>query len=560
MELNFFAQLALIILAATFLGLILSKLKQPLILAYIFTGILLSGSFLNVLAAKEMISVFSELGIAFLLFLVGLHLDINVFRDIGRTSIITGLGQIFFTLLIGFTVASLLGFPSIVALYIAVGLSFSSTIIIVKFLSDKNELNSLHGKISIGFLLVQDVVAIIALIFVSSINISLSLPSIIFSFFFKGIIFFLFVAIISRFFLEKLFDQFAKSQELLFLASLSWLLLLSITSQLLGFSIEIGAFIAGITLGSLPYTFEIAGKVKYLRDFFLVLFFVLLGSQLLFASIESIVIPAIIFSLIVLIGNPMIVTFLMLLLGHRGKTAFLSALAVAQVSEFSLVLAALGVKVGHLPESILAILTMVALMTIAISSYLISFNHSLYRIFSSFLERFASKKSYEDKLTKLKFDHHKIKVVLAGFNRTGRSIIHDLKLDKKSILVIDLDPAMIKKAISEGFNTFYGDIEDFEVIEFINSCMPEILISTTKDFEANKILLFSLSKEKKPFTIVLTESIAEAKELYRLKADLVIVPAILAGKNIREYVHAVLESKEKLKKIQEEFISDLRNF
>ena len=147
----FFLELAAVILLATLLGVLFRKLKQPVLLAFIFAGIILGSSFLNVITYKELMNVFSELGVAFLLFLVGINLDLRIFKEIGKTSIITGIGQIVFTTVCGFLIASFLGFGLVEALYIAIALTFSSTIIIVKLLSDKKELNSLYGKISIGF-------------------------------------------------------------------------------------------------------------------------------------------------------------------------------------------------------------------------------------------------------------------------------------------------------------------------------------------------------------------------------------------------------------------------
>ena len=267
---DFFLELAIVIVVATIF--VFRKLKQPILLAFIFAGILLGSSVLGVITYTDLLNVFSELGVAFLLFLVGMNLDLRVFKEIGKTSVITGIGQIIFTTVIGFAIASFLGFEFLESLYIAIALTFSSTIIIVKLLSDKKELNSLYGKISIGFLIVQDFVAIVVLVLISSFSFSTDITSQISTFVINLVLLFSLFFIASKFLVKKIFDALSENQELLFLGSVSWAFAFSAVAIYLGFSKEIGAFLAGISIASLPYAYQIVGKLKYLRDFFIVLF------------------------------------------------------------------------------------------------------------------------------------------------------------------------------------------------------------------------------------------------------------------------------------------------
>lgn len=555
---EFFLELGVTILLATALGLVFVRLKQPLILAYLITGVFLGSAVLNAISADGITHVFSELGIVFLLFLAGLNLNVNVLKEVGRASIITGIGQIAFTSAIGFVILLALGFKYVEAAYLAVAITFSSTIIIVKLLSDKNELDSLHGKISVGFLLVQDIVAIAALILISSMGTGADLASVLSSFLLKAAAFFIIAVMLAKFAVEKIFYQFAKSQELLFLSSISWMLLLVLVSQVLGFSSEIGAFIAGVTLASIPYSFEIAGKIKYLRDFFLVLFFVLLGSQLVFSSIAPILPTVLLISLFILVGNPVIVISLMLFLGYKGKTAFLCGLTVAQISEFSLVLIALGVKVGHIPETILPVITLVGIITISISSYLILHSHAIYGFFSRFIEPFERKKKFEDALSKGEAGVHKI--ILVGFNRTGKSVVDGLKAPKESILVVDYNPAIVKKAISSGFHAVYGDVSEPEVLNFLKTVEPEIIVSTVKEFGAQAGLLKAFPAHKKPFMIVFSDNVDEAKKLALLNPDMVVVPPVLAGKIVKDYVNRALQSKGLMDEVKQMLLDDLKKY
>lgn len=296
---NFFIQLAVIIIVAAFLGLISKLLKQSIILAYIFAGLLLGPLFFNYIKPSDTLTLFSQLGITLLLFIIGLSMDFGVLKKYGVISLITGIGQIIFTFIIGFFIGKFLGFNVLESVYISIALTFSSTIVVVKLLSDKNDLNTLYGRISIGFLLVQDFLAIFILVFLSGIATSgestlvlLSLTLV------KTIGFVLFVLLFGRFVAPYIFYRFAKTQELLFVSGLSWCFLVMFLSYIMNFSVEIGAFLAGLGLGMLPYSQEIGNKLKPLRDFFIILFFVNLGLQVVANQIVNLIWPAVIFFIV----------------------------------------------------------------------------------------------------------------------------------------------------------------------------------------------------------------------------------------------------------------------
>ena len=317
-------ELAIIILIAAGLGIAARLLKQPIILAYIFTGIIIGIlSFFN-LNNRELFQTFSELGITFLLFLVGLEINYSSLRLVGKASVLIGLGQIVFTAVIGYFIALFFDFNQLQSLYIAIALTFSSTIIVVKLLSEKKDSNSLYGKISIGLLLVQDFVAILILIFLAGIqaNKGIVLSAIILTAI-KGLILFIAMLWLGRKILPLVFNKIAQSQELLFLTSLAWCLGIATAVAKTGFSIEIGGFLAGLALANSSEHFQISAKIRSLRDFFILIFFVILGSSLIFSDFSGLTLPIIVFSLFVLIGNPLIVLIIMGLLGYRKRTSFM---------------------------------------------------------------------------------------------------------------------------------------------------------------------------------------------------------------------------------------------
>ncbi len=502
-------------------------LKQPLIIGYILTGIIVSPYFLNIIRSTETIAVFSQIGIAFLLFIVGLSLSPKVIKEVGKVSLVTGIGQIIFTSLIGFFISRLLGFSIIISVYIAIALTFSSTIIIMKLLSDKKDLEKLYGKISIGFLLVQDLFVIILLMIISSFSGKLDVTSISLAVIFSGLLLIGVLVLMSIYVLPSLSKFFAKSQEFLFLFSIGWGLCLAALFYSIGFSMEIGALIAGITLSMSPYHYEISSKMKPLRDFFIILFFIILGSQMVFGNIIQFMIPAIIFSLFILVGNPLIVMILMGLLGYRKKTSFQAGLTVAQISEFSLILIALGVRVGHFTNEILSLVTIVGLITIAGSTYLILYSDKIYPHLSKYLSIFERKKVRKDGQQDGLTDYD---VVLFGYNRIGFDILQSLRKSKRKFLVVDYNPKIISDLLEEKINCRYGDAEDDEFLNELNLTKLKMTISTIPDFETNLLLITKIRQiNKKAIIIVVSHNIEKANLLYNNGATYVIMPHFLGG-------------------------------
>src|SRR3989338_5241555 len=314
-----FVQISLVIVIVLAVSFIMRALRQPLIIVYIISRILVGPFFLNMVSMNETIQIFADFGIAFLLFIVGLNLSPKVIKEVGKISLITGIGQVIFTSVIGYFIAIWIGFDPITAIYISIALTFSSTIIIMKLLSDKDSLDKLFGKISIGFLLVQDIIAIIILMVISSFSNGVGTTSFILQSFTRGILILVILFPISYFILPKLSSFFAKSQEFLFVFAISWGLGLSALFLFAGFSIEVGALIAGIMLSMSSYSYEVSSKLKPLRDFFIISFFILLGAQMTFGNLTSLWLPAVIFSLFILIGNPLIVMILMGIFGYNKK-------------------------------------------------------------------------------------------------------------------------------------------------------------------------------------------------------------------------------------------------
>lgn len=361
---NAFLELALLLLACALAGGLFVRLRQPVLIAYIVVGIGVGPAGLGLVGAHEQIDLLAQIGVAVLLFAVGLKLDLQHVRHIGPVALATGLGQLTFTILVGLAIILALGRELLEALYVAVALTFSSTIIIVKLLSDKREIDSLHGRIAVGFLIVQDLAVVVAMMLMSALRdtgasdgvvleVALSLAA-------RLATCALLLFVLMRWVLPVVLAAMARSQELLLFA-IAWGVALAALGELAGFSKEAGAFLAGFSLASSPYREAMNARLTGIRDFLLLFFFIDLGARLELSTLGAEVVPAVVLSLFVLIGNPLIVMAIMGWMGYRKRTGFLAGLTVAQISEFSIVFVAMGISLGHVGMQALGLTTLVGL-------------------------------------------------------------------------------------------------------------------------------------------------------------------------------------------------------
>lgn len=535
--LSVFIELSSLLALTTLVTLIIKKLKQPLVVGYIISGIVAGPYFLNLLKAEDELELFAKVGIVFLLFIVGLYLSPKVIQEVGKVSLLMGLGQVFFTSLIGFLISLALGIDKLAALYVAIALTFSSTIIILKLITDKKDMQKLYAKIAVGLLLVQDVLAAIIMIFITMSSTGGEqglLVTLAYTLTKAGLIL-LFLFLTSKFILPKLVGYTAQSAELLFLAALAWGMGLASLFAYLGFSIEIGALIAGVTLSVTPYSIEIASRLKPLRDFFIIIFFILLGSQLQVDNLANLIIPTLVLSIFVLIGNPIIVIILMNYLRFNRKTSYMAGMTVAQISEFSLILGALGLRVGHLNADILSLITMVGLITIAGSTYMILYSEKLYPKLTKFLVflELLKRKTTDPGSVGENFDS-----VIFGFDRVGHLFAGALKKLELSFLVVDFNPQSRERVDLLGLDSRFGDAADIEFLSELPLQKPKVIISTIPD-NATNVLITSHFRERnsKAIIIPIAQTRAEALELYRSGATYVLMPHYIGAEYIAKLIN-----------------------
>lgn len=550
-----FIELSIILAITLVITGIARILKQPAIIGYIISGIFAGPVVFNIIGSTDTLTAFSHIGVALLLFFVGLNLNPKVIKDVGKISLITGIGQVVFTTSVGFIIARLLGFSIITSLYISVALAFSSTIIIMKLLSDKKDTESLYGRISTGFLIIQDFIAIIILLAVSSMSYGVDLASLAAETVIKGLGGIVVIFIFAIFIFPSLTKFIAKSQEFLLLFSISWCFVVASVFHFLNFSIEAGALLAGITLSMSPYHFEISSKTKPIRDFFIILFFIMLGAQMVFSNVVANIWVILLLSLFVLIGNPIIVMVLMGLLGYTKRTGFLAGLTVAQISEFSFILVALGMSVGHVTQEVTSLVTAIGLITFAGSTYMIIYSNKIYPLFSKYLSVFERKGKKVDEQKHHKEDAYEI--ILFGYNRIGFDVLRSLKKISSKFMIVDYDPEVISSLSKEGYECRYGDANDSEMLNELDFSKARMIISTIPLIETNMLIISKAKEANKSIIItVVSHQIDEALTLYEHGATYVIMPHFLGG---RHFSTMIEENKLSLSRFLEEKIAHIEH-
>lgn len=549
-----FNEIALIIAIGTAMALVMRILRQPLIIGHILTGILVGPPVLDLIKSEETISVFANLGIALLLFIIGLGLNPKVIKEVGKAATLAGTIQIAFTTLLGYIVALALGFSTTESALIGIALAFSSTIIILKLISDKKEQNRLYAKISVGILLVQDIVATVALLVLSSSSVEGGLSGAdVGLLVVKAVMGILGLVVVAEYILPRFRNLIADSQEFLFLFALGWGLGIASLFEVVGFSLEVGALLAGVGLATQAYTQEISSRLKPLRDFFVVVFFIYLGSELVLDDVSSVILPSIILSSVVIIFNPIIIAVTLGLLGYTRKISFKVGIGMAQISEFSLVFAILAERQGRLAPETLSILTLVGLITIAVSTYMITYADQMYDFLKERFSLFENKKVKYDQTEAASYP-----IVMFGYKKGGAEFVKSFQSMKKKFVIVDYDPSVIDTLESKRYHYLYGDATDLEMLEEVGIESARLVVSTITEHETNKFLITSIhALNDRAVIICHSDSADEALELYEHGASYVVLSHAIGSERIGNFIKKNGFNKSEFNRFREKHISNL---
>ena len=556
--------LATILIIAAGIGIVSSLFSQPLILAYILSGAVigfLSSNFVAIPTPTETFGFFSQIGIALILFMVGIELSLSDLKNIGKPVF---MATLFHALVIGlstFILALLFKFTLLASFYIALAIIFSSTVIVVKLLGEQKDTNSLYGKLTIGILLLQDLFAVVILMFLAGIGPRgqpFEWRGLIFTFI-KGAFLIGALWLGSKYALKRIFAYVASNLELLFLCTMAWALGVSSIFKFLGFSFEIGAFLSGVALANLPYRYSISARIAPIRDFFIIIFFIVLGLSIDFAAVKNMFWEILVFSLFVIMVTPIVIANYLGWLGFGKRVAFLSGLALAQVSEFSLIIVVVGARLGHVNSEVVSFISSVAIFTIAVSSYLVINGSRIYRLLGSKVKIIEKRKTVTTAIAKKDLQNH---IILVGAEQMGSDILDFLRIKIKetdqTLIVVDFNLAIVESLIAGNVNVIFGDISDPEVLEQLKLSEAKLIVTTVPDLVDN-INLIKFAKENGYAgpVICATYWLHDAIKLYEVGADYVVVPEEIGGKHVARILSDHWDNLKAIKKAKSKHFEEL---
>jgi Kef-type K+ transport system membrane component KefB len=452
-----FNETAALLVLGALLGYVGQWLRQPLIVAFIVAGIVAGPDVLGVVTRAAHVQALGELGVAVLLFLVGLKLDPGLLRTLGPVALLTGSAQVLLTALAGAALGVMLGMAPGTAAVVGVALTFSSTIIVIKLLWDKGEVDSLHGRLALGLLIAQDLLVVVLMGLLAGLRGGAQgslWPALS-----GGFALVAAVLLFTRFVAQGLLARLARSPELLVTFAVAWAALLAALADTLGLGKELGGLLAGVSLASTPFREALASRLASVRDFLLLFFFVGLGASLDFGALDGKLPAALALTAFVLIGKPLIVLPVLALAGYGRRSAFLASLTLAQISEFSLILLALAAQAGLADAATQALVTLVGLSSIGVSTYLVTYSGALYARLEPLLARFIADGARRQAAVETLAPAD---VILFGLGRYGTAIAEGLRARGLTVLGVDFDPEMVARWQARGLPAHYGDAADPE--------------------------------------------------------------------------------------------------
>ena len=549
MHTDIILQIAIAIVVAGGLALLARATKQPLILAYLAAGIIIGPTEGFGWLKIEDLEPISELGLILLLFMVGLEIDLKKLVASGKPLIAAGIGQFAVCVVLGLMAAPWLGFSyvpgSLAPIYVAVATALSSTMIVVKLLYDKFELDTIPGRITLGILVFQDIWAILFLALQP--NLRNPAPLLLVISIIKGVALVAIALLMSRFVLPSLFRWIARSPELMLIVALGWCFGISAAAASLGLSREMGALIAGISLSAFPYGLDVVAKIISLRDFFITLFFITLGAKIPRPTM-ILVMAAIGISVFLVLSRFLSISPILLAMKQGIRISFVPAINLAQISEFSLVICALGVSLGHIDAYVLSVVVYTFVITSVLSTYGIQYNHYMYLTVRPWLTRLGLR-DLQDEYGHVS-KHQARRIYFLGFSRYASSLLHDLLESKPDLAddigVLDFNPQVKHELDRRGICNVYGDISHRGTLEHANVHSSEVLVCTIPDSilkgTNNERLLLQL-KALCPYAhvIVTAEVFSDAKRLYKQGASFVFVPRLMSIRGLADVVKSALD-------------------
>jgi Kef-type K+ transport system membrane component KefB len=539
------------ILFAWVLGLAAHFFRQPLILAYLVGGFVIGPYGIGWVKSQESISTISELGLIFMLFMIGLEIDLKKIIRAGKVILFAAGGQLIGACLLGvafFVAIGLsLGSGKFDALYLTVACALSSTVIIVKVLYEKRELDTLPGRITLGILVLQDIFAILFLAIQPSLD-NLQIGIVLVSIGRVGAL----VAtamILSRFVLPRIFHQIARNPELVMLGALAWCFLIGEVAERLHLSREMGSLVAGVSLSTFPYALDVTAKVTTLRDFFITLFFVALGMTIPIPNSSTIWLALVI--ALFTVASRVLTTFLPLYAMKQGlRASLLPALNLAQISEFSLVIIQTGIIAGHITPQTSSAASFAFVILAVLSTFVIMRSDQITRWAIPVLKRLGFRDLDH---TQTSSDEHEgghgaaRRIVILGFFRAASALVSEIERQNKSLLdqisVVDFNPNVFRTLTARGIHVIYGDISNIDTLLHAGVGKAEIIIlsvpdSLLKGANNEKLVRHVRSMNPDAKIISTADLLADVADIYAAGADYVTVTRVTDAAELYKVIDA----------------------
>jgi Kef-type K+ transport system membrane component KefB len=555
--------LAICIVAAWMIGLGAQIFKQPLILAYLAAGFIVGPFGSKIVQSQESIEVISRLGLVLLLFMIGLEIDLKKILSAGRLIIVAANVQIFGCFLLGLAIFKLLGFSlgkgGLDALYLAVGLSLSSTVIIVKVLHEKSELDTFSGRLTLGILVLQDLFAILFLAIQP--NLQEASVAVIATSLGRVLVLVVVAFAVSRYALPPVFKYVARSPEMVFVGSMAWCFLIAGLAVGMHLSAEMGALVAGVAISTFPYSIDVASKVTTVRDFFVTLFFVALGMAIPTPTWENLA-WALGASVLVVVTRVITVFPVLHKTGQGLRASLIPAINLAQVSELSMVILTLGKGFQHVSPMAESIVAYTFVIMGVASTYAINLNDPIFRRIAPYLSKMGFRDLNEETAFFRK-PKNKPRIFLLGFAATASSLVEEITRNAASlvpdILVIDFNPAVNRELKRRGIAVVYGDITQKDTLVHMGVADAEIIVCSIPNSllkGMNNLRLLQLLRELNPTgcIIVHAEYLEDVPKLYAAGASYVSIPRLIEAKDLSSVIQAARHNllDEKRNKLEEE--------
>ncbi len=550
-----FTDVTLILATATVVSLVVRLLKQPLLVAYIATGLIVGPSLFDLISDISALEFLGSFGAAMLLFIVGLQINLRQIKNIGRSVLIIGLSQIAISLLVIYPLLIVVGIDSSPAAYLALGLSFSSTILVLKILADLKETSKLQGQLAVGFLLVQDILAAVVLLAIP--NEAEALVGLKDSgwLFLNAIMVALVIYVVARFVIKPVSGFVNRSVELLFLVSLAWGFGIAAIFKELGLSVEIGALVAGLTLASSGFSKEIGPRLRPIRDFFIIIFFAALGLRLDLGNSLQLLPLAALLTFVVVVLKPMIILLLSMLLGYTRRTSFKFSLAMGQVSEFSIILVLIGAQNGSINNRLLNMFVMVTLLSFMISTYFMHYSDKIYGSIEKYLIIFELREHSSG------YDVLSHESIIFGFKKGGLEFAKSLTKLNKRFFDCRLRPGVVDAIEAKGYQYYFGDATDKYVQAELGLSSLKSAIITVSDFETASQLLEALVRANPRIVVICNaDSPKNALKLYEIGASYVMLPHIIGTEKISSFISKNGLSKAKFASFREKHLEYVQKY